>query len=394
MKIHTLKSGEQLCDVAAEYGVNEESIRINNELENEEPTAGEELLILIPTRTYTIKRTDTPERLSLRFGVRASELLTMNPSLLSSGLAPGQTVALKYDTRKYGMAASNGYFYRGCSEALLKRAMPYLTYVTVSAGITNGNKTEIFFDAANALNLIREANKIPLLRIYDGAQKRNYRDKESTARFIEGMITTAVKGGYKGIVLAAKGDGDHDGFSEFLVEFRKKMIGCDLILITETDEKTPPELSDYADGSILIYSKYAYDEPTDFEDGERRIFADFACDAESAKTFIDLPALAKGRDGFCDVKDALELARRSSSEITCDKNSLLCSFEHKRHGKFVYTSLENIKATLELINEFGFMGISFDIMRTPLSHLLMYNSMFKTATQTSVRSREGCSQES
>lgn len=393
MKIHTLKDGESLANVAYEYGVSEDSIRINNELESAEPVVGDELLILIPTRTYTLKRGDTPERLSLRFGVRPSELISMNPGLAESGFVPGRTVALKYDTRKYGMAASNGYFYRGCDETHLKRTMPYLTYVTFAAGASDGEEIKHLFDPSRELELIRSADKIPLLRIYDRKADRNYLDKEKCALFIDNMIDAAAGGGYKGIVLAASG-ATGEGFAEFLIELRKRMIGCDLILITEIDESTPTELSDYADGNIFSYSKYVLDTPPSFEKGERLIFSDFACDAESAKVFIDLPALAKGADGFCSINEALSTARRAGAQIKRDEETLLCSFEHRRHGKFTYTSLENIKATLELLNEFGFMGISFDIMRTPLSHLLMYNALFKTATQTSVRAREGCSRES
>ena len=38
-------------------------------------------------------------------------------------------------------------------------------------------------------------------------------------------------------------------------------------------------------------------------------------------------------------------------------------------------------------------GICFDIMRTPLSYLMMYDSLFKTSYHTSIRSTEGCSRE-
>ena len=134
-------------------------------------------------------------------------------------------------------------------------------------------------------------------------------------------------------------------------------------------------------------------EPPSFEEGERRVFSDFACNSESAKTFIELPAFARRGDGFVDTDAALMSARRGGCAIERNEDTLLSSFTHKRQGEYTYTSLKNIKAILDLIREFGFMGIAFDIMRSPAAHLTMYNSLFKTAGQTSVRAREGCSRE-
>ena len=77
--------------------------------------------------------------------------------------------------------------------------------------------------------------------------------------------------------------------------------------------------------------------------------------------------------------------------INTNKNTLLSHFDSRKQGEYRYTSLSGIRALLELMNEFDYMGICFDIMRTPLSHLMMYDSMFKTSYHTNVRSREGCS---
>lgn len=391
MKIHTVKDGEKIADIAIEYGISEETVRSCNALNEGEAAAGEELLILTPTRTYTVKRGDTPERLALRFGVSRRELLANNPDISGKGLFVGQRLALRYGEPSLGMGVANGYFYKGCSLPALRRSMPYLTYVTVAAAVAEEEKITELFDSEPIMAEIEEGGKIPLLRVYDRYEERSFSDEGEREKYTDALIEAARRGGYKGIALSeAKGS---EGYGEFLVLLRKKMIGCDLILITEISEGSPSAMNEYADGSFLSYDKYSFDNPPDFEGGERRVLADYACSAESSKTFISLPSMARWGRGYCSISDAVATARQYGCKIECNEETLLCSFDCARRGKFVYNSLKNVEGTLRLVAELGYMGICFDIMRAPISHLMMYNNLFRTAYHTSVRAAEGCSKE-
>jgi hypothetical protein len=131
--------------------------------------------------------------------------------------------------------------------------------------------------------------------------------------------------------------------------------------------------------------------PPSFDDGERKIFSDFACEGESAKTFIDLPSPAVYNNKYIMQAEALKAARSNGYVIDTDKNTLLSHFNDKKQGECVFNSLCGIKAMLDLARELDYMGVCFDIMRTPLSHMMMYNSTFKSSYFNSVRTREGCS---
>ena len=195
------------------------------------------------------------------------------------------------------------------------------------------------------------------------------------------LIKLAMGGGYKGIVLdACRLSDSAKEFTAFLMILRRMMIGCDLILITEVDESSPLEFSEYADGSVMYYPKYAMDEPAGFDRGERAVLCDFACKGESSRTFIDLPSLA--RHGGEYVSEALRHARRRGTSIRQNESTLLSHISDRRQGEYVFSSLRNIKLLLELTGELDYMGICFDIMRTPLSHLMMYSAMFKTSCLT------------
>ena len=391
MQIHIKSHDESLKDIAEKYGVSEDNIRNINELYEGEATDGEELLILIPTRSYTVQYGDTPERIAIRFGIRREDIYSLNPWIINSDPKPGQTLALKYGERSSGMAVANGYFYKGCTRDMLHRAMPYLTYVTFGGAIADSRGVRRSQDFRSEVALAQAERRIPLIRVYDRYPER-YKNDSDLNGFAEELIALAIEDGYKGIVIDSCPLTDSaEEFSAFLMILRKLMIGCDLILITEINEKSPLEFSEYADGSVMYFPKYAMEDPPSFAEGERKILSDFACQGESAKTFIDLPSLARHGYEYLTTAEAMKLARKHRCSIEHNKSTLLSHFHDRKQGEYSFSSLQNIKALLNLTGELDYMGICFDIMRTPLSHLMMYNSMFKTHYYNSVRTREGCS---
>lgn len=392
MRIHTVKPLETLTEIAKAYGISEENIIHTNSHGIKNAAIGEEILILTPTRTYVLKKNDTIERLCLRFRTRKSDILSQNPWIIKDGLIPGRSVVLKYDDKTHGTSAANGYFYSGCDIGKLKMSIPYLTYVTVGCSVSDKDGVYQIFDDGEIMSIINAENKIPLLRIYDAYKGRKYDDKSLNTKYINNMIQLAKTRGYMGIVLSCAGDVNSESFCEFVVEFKKSLLGCDLILLIEMDEKSSYALSDFTDGCVLSYQKDFEEESIDFDNGERKVYSDFACFGECAKTFIEIPALARGEDNIYMSKDeAIELARENRAEISTDPISKISYFDDKTHGRISFASLENIKAVLNLIEEYGYMGIAFDIDKTPLSHLLMYNACFRTAAYTNARISEGCS---
>ena len=387
MHIHTLSDGETVADVASRYGVCEDMLRANNSLEGCAPVSGEELLVLIPTRTYTVKHRDTPEKLSLRFGVTKRDLYAQNPRLYTRGLYEGDRIALKHSEPIYGMGVANGYFYKGCPISALERAMPYLTYITVASAVEQNGEIIHSFDSVEVVRRALENGKIPLLRIFR-CSSTNHIDKEYVDKFCRSVIDAALNGGYRGVVLSECSD---DSYGELLVELRGRMIGHDLILISEMSETSDNSANEYADGSILSYDKYAEEAPSSLRDGEERIYSDFACRAESSKTFISLPSMAKWGRGYCSVGEALRAARQYGCKIETDEKTLLSSYSSPHRGELCFTSLQNIRAVLGILAEYGYMGVSFDIMRTPISYLMMYGALFRTAHYACARAAEGCS---
>lgn len=391
MQIHTCKTGERLKDIASLYGISEKYLRDINDIPTGEAADGEELLILVPTRTHKVRHGDSLERLCLRFGVRRGDIMAQNPTLYEKGLVAGDVLGIKCGEKLYGAAPTNGYFYRGCDEEKLKRALPYLTYVTLGAAVADKRGVHRSFEDGEIVDLLREESKIPLLRIYDDVEGRDLSTAELRAELAERITDSARSGDYSGVVLSRPNKcKNYNDYGEFLCRLRKSMIGCDLILVTEVDEEIPHDICELADGNILCYGRAYSNLPKSYKDGEWKCYADFAAEAESAKAFIDIPSLAYYEKGCVSIGDALCEARAQELSIDTDADSLISYFSDKKRGRCSFSSLKSVLRTYKSINELGFMGASFDIERTPVSHLMMYNACFKTVTTTTARVVEGC----
>ena len=392
MRIHRVGRGESTADIANIYGVDEAILRKNNELyEGDRISEGEELLVLTPTRTYTAREGDSLGRVALRFGVPKNELVRMNPHLLEDEIHAGDIIAVKRDERPCGMGVANGVYYKGCPKWKLKRALPFATYITVGSGIYDGDRCYESFDGGEVAEIAIENGKLPILRIYDKSGGAFTKSKEKREKYINELLGIALKGGYRGIDLAESNF--NEGYEDFLVELRGRMIGHDLILISEISAETPIAISDFSDGAILGFNKCGMRsiENISFENQEKRIFEDFANAGESTKTFLEFPVFGyQDGGGFIEVCEGINYARKQCVLTEQDESGLISVFKDKKRGRVEYNSLSNIIKRLELLSDLGYMGISFDIGRCPISYLLAYDSLFKSVGYANVEKRVKC----
>lgn len=380
MEIHTVKAGDTIFSISEKYGAIPSYLSELNEIDKRTRLCeGEELLLLFPTRTHTVKKGDTLSSISMRFDTKQRELIRKNPSLIGKeSLEVGKILSVKHGCELYGTAVSNGYFYKGCTNERLKRAVPYTTYVTLCALAYTDKGFKWEFDTGNIVTYLKKESKIPLLRIYDNTDGKYLLSNTLMKSFFNDAITLAKSQGYSGITLCAyRAAEEHPAeFTEFLVEFRKRMIGSELILFTEIDETSSVDVAEYADGSILTYDKLTATSIPSFDDGERRVLSAFAAGSESSKIFIDISSLATDGERYMSTSEALSIARRSGIKIDTDEKRGISKFKY--NDKTVrFSSLKSIIKRLTLLSELGYMGISFDIMRVPMSYLMIYNAMFK-----------------
>ena len=376
MQIHRVARGESVFGIARAYGVPPASIIEVNGLENPDAlSVGQELLILTPRRVYTARGGDTVGCVARRFGMKKEELYAANPSLLCEDrLYDGQTLSLGYGDARLGMAASCGYVFSGCSDEAIRRALPYLTYLTVAAVAVRGGEAERLFDGSGAVKLAREHGKVPILRIFLDGCCEKYREGDE---FAELLIGLAKEGGYAGLALSVpEREADARVYEEFLLNLRNRMIGSGRILFCEAVCGRDYGYAELADGCVLSCATQSEDRAK----RERAAFESYAEEAESSRTFMDITSFAVVGGEYADYAGAVKTAAKVGAEIAHDRGRGTCSYRYHGHGgeeiSVEFESLENIKAKLELLGELGYMGISFDVGRTPIAHLMAYSALF------------------
>lgn len=134
MEIYVVQTGDTLSAIAQRSGLSAERIAGDNRLfPPYELVAGQTLVLRFPDQVYTARSGDTLYSVARASGVPVRQLYRNNTVLEGSPtLYPGQTVVLSYqgDSAKYPPIAVNGYAYPFIDPGLLRRTLPFLTYIT------------------------------------------------------------------------------------------------------------------------------------------------------------------------------------------------------------------------------------------------------------------------
>lgn len=133
MIIHVVQPGETLQSIAGTYTVSAERLIIENGITNPDNlVVGQTIVIVQPKITYTIQEGDTLKGIAQKNNVTVMQILQNNPFLSNRDyLYPGETIVISYDTDKIGKIVISGYAYPFIGKEVLKKTLPYLTYLTI-----------------------------------------------------------------------------------------------------------------------------------------------------------------------------------------------------------------------------------------------------------------------
>lgn len=133
--IYVVKPGDNLSRIARSFGTSVARLRSDNGLlADQSLVPGQALVVLIPDKTYTVQPGDGLFRISSQTGVSVRELIRLNPTVVQAGnLRNGEilTLSLKGEGEKLGPFRVNGYAYPHIRPEVLRRAMPFLTELSV-----------------------------------------------------------------------------------------------------------------------------------------------------------------------------------------------------------------------------------------------------------------------
>ena len=383
MQIHRVKRGESVFHIARAYRTSPVTIIDNNALLRPDAlSVGDELLICQPSRSYTVRGTETLGEIANRFSVRRADLLRYNPALCGDEtLRPSMTLSIKFSPPEYGTASNLGYVRCETTEKQVREALPYLTYFVFDGGVGDGEGVYCKYAHREMVEYVKREKKIPLLRICSGEMRVDiHRCKKGREDFISKMIAFTKDYGYLGIVLsedifALPSRASRDAF---LIELRKHLLGSDLILFCECSGKG--EFGDFADANILLPSYLA--KKTEYSAQHKIHHASGVY--ETQKTFVGLPMYATDEGDVLSYERMRDIAYTTKKEFLHEKDEMFFEYARyigggKRERRQVRAiSLSGIQNVLTQVSDYGFMGCAVEIEHFLVPCRLMLTLLFSS----------------
>jgi len=166
MEIYIVQSGDNIYSIADKFGVSVVNLIQDNGLINPYSLViGQSIVIAYPSQTYIVEEGDTLASIANIYGVTIMQLLRNN-SFLSDReyLIPGETLVISYNINRN--LTINGYAYPYIDRQILKRTLPYLTYLSVfNYRIVENGEIITFGEDAEIIQLALDYSTLPLLMI-------------------------------------------------------------------------------------------------------------------------------------------------------------------------------------------------------------------------------------
>ena len=406
MTIYTVKNGDSIYSIAREYGSTPTRIIEDNLLTDPAHlTVGEDLVILYPTETYSVRGGDTLFSIAERFGTTVGTLYRNNPSLGGRpNVYPGQTLNISYETPPLGKIASNGYAYTTIDRDVLRRTLPYLTYLSVFSYGIDGTGQLIAPDGGEEemIALAREYGTVPLLvltslgedgKFSSATVERVLSDPALAARVTDEIVRAVTGKGYGGV------DVDFEyippeyasAYADLIVGMTEALGGDYPVFVSlapKTSADQPgllyeghsyPLLADAADRALLMTYEWGYTYgpplPVSPINQVRRVVDYAVSEAEPSKFFLGVPnygydwalPYVRGESKAQSLGNvaAVALAKKRGAEIKYDEAAASPFFTYYDRpetysdavGHVVwFENARSADAMLRLVNEYGLYG--------------------------------------
>ncbi len=406
MIIHTVARGDSLFSIASRYGVPVSRIINDNLLgENARLVVGQDIVISFPPRTYTVRGGDTLTSIAEENGVSLLTLYQNNQFLNGEATVfPGQTLTIEREAPAFGAAAVNGYAYPFIDETVLRRTLPYLTYLSIfTYGIKNsGELIEPQGGDDRLISIAREYGTTPLMMLTSLTEQGNFSNElvteilsseELSDRVIEESARVLVEKEYGGIDVDFEYIGGEyaDAYVGFLNRMKNR-IGDGYLLFVSLAPKNRDDqpgvlyeghdyarIGDIADNNLVMTYEwgYTYGPPNAVSpiNEVRRVLEYADSRIQSDKVLMGFPnygydwplPYVKGETKAETVTNvgAVALASERGADISYDETRQAPYFRYfDRPESFAdsvehevwFSNARNCDALLRLIDEFGLYG--------------------------------------
>lgn len=209
MNIHVVQQGETIYFIANRYSVSVMQLIQDNGL-NVPYTlvVGQAIMIVYPEQTYVVKTGDSLIAVANMNGISLMQLLRNNPFLSDrKTLYPGETLVISYKNKNKKITI-NGYAYPFIDKAILRKTLPFLTYVTVFNYRAMPNGDIIGNDDSEILQISKAYGVAPIMQLStlttygSGSMETAYNilyNEQIVDRFINNILNLLRTKGYYGL---------------------------------------------------------------------------------------------------------------------------------------------------------------------------------------------------
>ena len=421
MKIHVVRPGDTLYDLALEYDVPMSQLIHDNQLPDPSRlVVGQTLVVQFPRETHTVRPGDTLSALASRYGTTVRQLLRNNPQLQGEGrLTPGQTLVISFRQEKEGTLSVNGYAYPEIDRKLLSTTLPYLsdltpfTYGFTPQGTLLPLQDQFLVDSALAMGVR------PLLHLSTLTQDGTFSDalahtaltdQAVQSRLIAQVAETVQRLGYRGVDVDFEFVYPADArlYAQFVSSLRQALapMGVPVIvaLVPKTFADQPGRLYQGHDYRLLAQAAdyvflmtyewgYTYGPPMAVAPLRNvRQVVDYALtEMAPEKVYLGIPnygydwtlPFRQGdRARSISNQEAVELAAKHYAAIRFDQAAQSPWFRYVdgegREHEVWFEDARSIRSKLELAREKGLRGVGYwNLMRPFPQNWAVLNALYR-----------------
>lgn len=164
MDIHVVQSGDTIYSIADKYGVSViRLIQDNGFIKPYHLVIGQTVVIAYPEQTYTVLEGDSLESIANARDITLMQLLRNNPFLFDRKfIYPGETLVISYKNNK-GKIITNGYANPYINKNILRKTLPFLTYLSVFGYRTTTEAEIIGIDDTEIIQIAKAYGVAPIM---------------------------------------------------------------------------------------------------------------------------------------------------------------------------------------------------------------------------------------
>ncbi len=420
MIIHVVQSGDTVDSIAAKYGISVTRLIQENGLRRPyNLVVGDALVILYPEVIHTVVEGDTLEGIAALYGISLMELLRNNFFLSDREyIYPGEELVISYKDPKIGNISTNGYTYPFINRDILRKTLPFLTYLTIfNYKITaQGNLNDI--DDREIIQIAKAYGVAPIMLISTvsergeqdlSIQQNILNNEEAQENLIKNILSMMESKGYLGLNIDFQYI--HPSNRERFVDFVKRVtneLNEEGYFVFETITPSSFEvetgiiyqgidykgLGEAANGIVLL--SYAWGFSYGLPIGilpfvtVRKLIDYAAAQIPTDRITMGIPIIGyvwqlpyiegQTKANAISHENAVELAAEVGATIQYDDVSQTSYFHYVKTYEYLvlFKDARGIDGILNLMNEYNFHGIAvWNIMSFFAQMWLIINSRYK-----------------